>query len=269
MRKERVNINLNNNNKKIGLVKEENVPNALVSLEINGHELQFAISRDIVERHFPPAPPNNCNGVTNAASYAALVKSDSKCESSGSSNSYSSAKMNELDDLMGIKVQGAPKSELKIERKNIEHSNIDVLKLLIGEHEFNLLNETSKTFEISDTGLDLLIIEAKQHGFILGDLNKSNTCDINDVIILLNIALGNYVIDDVNQKITDLAGNFIVEQQRDKNGNLVDVTLDDLYIRTTVTVKKLSEISSSDEKEINVNTVIALLDVVLGNIEFQ
>lgn len=208
MRNERVNINLDNNNKKIGLVKEE-LPKATVSLTVNGHDLKFAIGNSLDDKHFPPAPPNNCNGVDNAASYAALVKSNAKC---GPADTYSQLRVADLNTMFGIKVQGAPSSELKIENVTVEDKdNLDILKLLMGTQEIDLLgNLDNLDLLINQDGLDLLMVQAIQNGFLIGDLDGNNLVNASDALMALKISVGLITVNHANNKIIDEQNNEIV-----------------------------------------------------------
>ena len=204
MSKDTININLDNNNKKIGLATNEDLPNAIVNLEVNGHDLKFSIGRELDDKYYPPAPPNSCNSntITDAASYVALVKSNNAC---GHIDSYSQLNVETLnaESMIGIKVQGQARSELKITKKSIEHNNLDILKLIIGQNEFDLLNQDQGIFEISDTGLDLLLVEAIQHSFLIGDLDGSDIVNANDALMALKLSAGILNLDHINKTVTD------------------------------------------------------------------
>lgn len=231
MRKERVNINLDN--KRIGLVKnEDNLPKATVSLSVNGHNLKFAIGNQLEDKYFPPAPPNNCNGIVDAASYAALVKSSETC---GATDTFSQVKVDNLETLLGIKVQGSPLSELKIENVVIEDLyNLDILNLLIGDQEIDLLGNLSNlNLELNSDGLDLLIVQAIQNGFLIGDLDGNNSVNAMDALQALKAAVGLVDVNHVNKTVAGdlevykrfeathkfLEENFSFPIERDENGN--------------------------------------------------
>lgn len=206
MRKERVNINLDNNNKKIGLVDDE-LPKATVSLRINDHPLKFAIGNSLDNKHFPPAPPNQpCNGASNAASYAALVKSTEKC---GSTDTYSQLRVDDLETMFGIKVQGSAGSDLKIEVDEINTQNLDSLHLLMGDQEIDL-SQALHNLTLNQDGLDLLLVHAIQHGFLIGDIDGDSTVSAIDALLALKAAVGMVTIDHNNKKVIDENDNEIV-----------------------------------------------------------
>ncbi len=202
MRKERVNINLDNNNKKIGLVDEE-LPKATVSLRINDHPLKFAIGNELDDKHFPPAPPNSCNGAANAASYAALVVSNSEKNPCGSTDTYSQLRV-ESEDLenthFGIKVQGSAGSDLKIEVDEIDTQNLDSLHLLMGDEEIDL-SQALHNLTLNQDGLDLLLVHAIQHGFLIGDLDGDSMVTAPDALLALKAAVGMVTIDHDNKVV--------------------------------------------------------------------
>lgn len=258
MRKERVNINLNNNNKKIGLVEDE-LPKATVSLKINDHPLKFAIGNSLEDKHFPPAPPNNCNGVDNAATYAALVKSDSKC---GSTDTYSQLRV-ESEDLenthFGIKVQGSAGADLKIEVDEITTQNLDALHLLMGDQEIDL-SQALHNLTLNQDGLDLLLVHAIQHGFLMGDLNEDDVVNSGDALLALKAAVKLVIVDHDNKKILE----------RDENNNLVELRKSDktpvkeAYNRFEKTWSFLNDnlkslqLPTEDDGKFKVNSAMAL-----------
>ena len=147
MRKEQVNINLNvNNNKKIGIMNNSDLPSARVKLSIKKNEsdaiesnLTIGINDSgVTNKPLPPAPPNGaCIDILKGidpAPYTA-IKSTSGCAIGGygAINLSMNANDESLPGTTAIHVQEKMGQEIKITVKDVENvENLDEIKLIIG-----------------------------------------------------------------------------------------------------------------------------------------
>lgn len=189
MRKERVNINLNVNNKKVGLIKEEEVK-AAVDLTIQNTNLKLRVNGTDDNIPYPPAPPSSCDGASSGGiKYASLVQTDTvKCQNNGN---FSVLKVTDDEkNSFGIKVHGEPNADVDLVLSNQSSSNLEVLEAMIGTKTYNLLLEQEAIkVQLPGDGVTLIPIKIIKQAYVICDLDGDDKVGLADINVLVNYIL--------------------------------------------------------------------------------